>query len=261
MSFLATQDADERAAATTPASSSSSSVSPIPSRSGSAVSNGDNSLHDGEPTVSGAMDAHYNFENSVSRIEHHPFPDTVTQLFGEGVAGGAGGGRPETGVKLIQQYYVLGFRRLPWLTESWDFRGQKRVYKLCGLDPFWPAVLLSFGTLWSSVLLAALVCAFFGCILLYTFKRDRLPLQLGDESDSDDMSSSEEDEYNSADQFYKPVAIHSGSVSSQNARMLGISSPRDSSGELGMLRSGAAGFSENKPAAAIEEEMMELFAF
>jgi hypothetical protein len=180
----------------------------------------------------------------------------VKQFFGEGGAGG-GGGRPETGVKLIQRYYVFGFRRLPWLTKSWDFRGQKRVYKVFGMDPFWPVVFLSIGTLWSSVLLSALVCTFFGCIVLYSFKRDRLPLRLGDESDSDDTTSSEEEDN------YDAVPQHDGggSAGGKDLRMNGGRGLRSSSGELGLLRSDAADTLKNQPAVAIEEEMMELFAF
>ena len=191
----------------------------------------------------GEEDVQYYFEGYGH--QRRLFPDTVKQFFSDE----SPSGEEEKGVKLIQQYFIMG--RIPWLTESWDFRGQKRIYKFFGLDPFWPMVLFSFGTLWSNFLLALLVCGFFGCVILYALKRDRLPLLLDSESDSNSSFSDDDDK-----DYTELIDV----------RRYGSGSHVFTHGSRESRSSGKLQFSsednDNETSGAVlEEEMMELFAF
>lgn len=178
------------------------------------------------------------------RPKGQQFPDAVKSFFVDADTAKIMEGVQEgDGVKVIQKYYFMG---LPWLIESWDFRGQKRVYKFLGMDPFWPLIIFSFGTLWSKLLLAILICVFIYCTAVYSFKT-QTPLSLGDESDSDTSSD---------DSGYEDYEDEEG------AEHLSMSKDAQHGDEFGNGKLEAYEVeSRNGKAAEIQDEMMEIFAF
>ena len=95
------------------------------------------------------------------------------------------------GVKLLHKYYCLG---VPYMSVSWCYLGNKHVYHIMGIDPFYWLALFSLGTLYSNVLLTSLILLFWGFVIMYTFQETPI-LSADDDSDSssDDSSDSDDD--------------------------------------------------------------------
>ena len=100
---------------------------------------------------------------------------------------------PNGTVKLLRKYYFLNV--VPYLSVSWCYLGNKHVYHVFGVDPFYWLVIFSLGTLYSSILLNCLVVMCLGCVVMYTFQETPTFRNEDDESDSSsDDSDSETDE-------------------------------------------------------------------
>jgi len=69
--------------------------------------------------------------------------------------------------------------------------GNKHVYHVFGLDPFYWLVVFSVGTLYSNVFLTGLIFLFWGCVILYTFQ-ETPRLNADDDSDSSSDESDSE---------------------------------------------------------------------
>lgn len=83
--------------------------------------------------------------------------------------------------------------RIRWMDVYHCSRSQKRIYYVCGLDPFWPLLVLCVGVYISNFLQVMLVLCFFGCIILYSnSERKRDAQSVGDEF-LDTESSSDSD--------------------------------------------------------------------
>jgi len=99
------------------------------------------------------------------------------------------------GVKLLSTHTVLGF---PYLTVSWCYLGNKHVYHLFGVDPFYWLLLFSIGALYSNVLLTCLIFIFWICVILYIFQETPI-LGADDDTESDSDDSDYEEMYRTSD--------------------------------------------------------------
>jgi len=96
----------------------------------------------------------------------------------------------ETTVKLLRKYYIMN--TVPYLSVSWCYLGNKHVYHVFGLDPFYWLVVFSVGTLYSNVFLTGLIFLFWGCVILYTFQETPRLRNADDDSDSSSDESDSE---------------------------------------------------------------------
>ena len=194
-------DGDASAAVSTPAAATSPTATPVIAGGGRGASASTDSV---TSRLREGSWQHLVTPNTGSAFDTNPTHAATPGELDPAIAAAAAAAAAEAqqardGVKILHQHYVMG---MPWLTELWDFRGQKRIYYLCGMDPFWPLVLLSLGTLYSSFLLACLVICFWGCVIIYTFQQQA---PLADASSDSDTSSDDEDEdwldYANADSY------------------------------------------------------------
>ena len=119
----------------------------------------------------------------------------------------------EEGVKLLSTHTVLGF---PYLTVSWCYLGNKHVYHLFGVDPFYWLLLFSIGALYSNVLLTCLIFIFWICVILYTFQETPI-LGADDDTESDSDDSDYEEMYRTSDGMNVGKHGTTSSIDSSNA--------------------------------------------
>ena len=98
------------------------------------------------------------------------------------------------------------------MSVSWCYLGNKHVYHVFGLDPWYWLVAFSFGVLYSTILLTFLVLIFWVCVITYTFQET--PRLTDDSDSSSDDSESDEgiDDHHHHDHHHTPSVRRTRSV-------------------------------------------------